>query len=716
MTIARIFANRWIPLCVVWVAGLIAYSNCYQGQFVLDDVTAITQNKSLAHLTLETTNWRPLARPLTTWSFAGQWTPGTLDPRPFHVVNVALHLCAATAAYGLLLTLITHSAFAARWSIPKEWIAGAVAAIWVAHPLTTEAVTYLVQRAEVLAALGMVACCWCYVQGALSSQRYGIWYCLAVLLAVMATLSKPTAVVLPVLLLSCELATPARSPRLTRWLMLGGLMLPAAWIVWDTAIEGLIVAPVAEVGAPASAAAPASAGVGTAGLTRWEYLRSQPGVVSYYVWLAVSLQSQSLDHGWKVADDILEIAGPVLGWSLFFGGLIVWWFSIRRCPATGAASCSLRQICLPGFALLLTSWFLCLLAPTSSLVPIRDLAVEHRMYLPLFCLIALLVLFWTILVDWCTSRPAWQRGLWLSGVSLVTVICLWQTQVRNRDYHNLERLWQRAVISCPENPRVQTYYAAALLQRGEYPAAASELVSAIFRYESDVRKPLPDDRELASAYSLLGVAFGETQRLDDAAKLLQQAVNLAPESAEIATNLGAIRQRQEQFEEAERWYRRALELEPGHLRAWLNLGRLQRSQGDLAAAISTLSQGFELHPDSLDMGISLAASYEQADQLDAAEQVYLRLQTRTALDPATWLAWGKLSRRRGEYAAAYDKFVQAAQLSPDDPWPVVLQAEMLARLGKTEAADDLVVRVLQRVSPDSDVARDLQRLRSALRP
>jgi|GEM_PF-3448397 len=703
-------ASSWIPLVVVWSAGLLAYGNCYQGVFVLDDLTTIVQQRELGQLTWSTTNWRPLARPLTTWTFAWQYAPQSLSPLPFHLVNVALHLAVATLGYWLLLELMAHSAFAERWTVPREWIAGATAAIWVAHPLTTEAVTYIVQRSEVLAALGMVACCLGYVYGALSFHRCGAWYLFAALMALVATLAKPTAVALPALLLACELATPAVVPRRVRWIVLGMLLCPALWILWDTATAGLLTTPAAGVDGPPSA------GVGAGELTRWEYLRSQPGVVSYYVWLAVSLQSQSLDHGWKVTDGVLEIAGPVLGWSLFFGGLIAWWFSIRRCPATGAATCSLRQICLPGFALLLASWFLCLLAPTSSLIPIRDLAVEHRMYLPLFWLIALLILFWTMLVDGCLSRPAWKRSIWVGGVSLVVLTGIWQTQVRNHDYHSLEQLWQRAVMSCPENPRVQTYYAATLLQRGDHRAAASELVSAIFRYENDVRKPLPDDRELASAYSLLGVAFDRIGRLHEATKLLHQAVTLAPDSAEFATNLGGVYQHQELPAEAERWYRRALELEPGHLRTLLNLGRLQRSQGDLAAAITTLSQGFELHPDSLDMGLSLAASYEQAEQLDAAEQVYLRLQSRAVFDTAAWLAWGKLDRKRGAYAAASDKFVQAAQRSPENPWPLVLQAEMLARLGKTQAADDLAASVLQRVSPDSDVAQDLQRLRSALRP
>ncbi|MBI1346110.1 tetratricopeptide repeat protein [bacterium] len=718
MRASRAVVMKWLPVAGIWLAGLIAYANCYTGKFVLDDFTAITQNPALKQMTWQTTNWRPLARPLTTWTFAWQSTGPELSPVPFHRVNVVLHLLTATVGYWLLRELLIRSAFADRWSLSGEALAGAAAILWAVLPLNTEAVTYIVQRSEVLAAGGMLGCCLCFVYGnrAISWRGRLVWYGFALLLSIAVALSKPTAVSLPILLLSCEFAMPAQTPRRIRWGVLLLLMLPPVGIVIDTAAAGLLTSSEVMASPDSPAEHHPSAGVGTAGITSGEYLRTQMGVVGYYVWLAISLQSQSLDHGWKVADSFSAIVVPLAGWSLYFAGLIGWWFVANRRSGFCELTCATRRICLPGVALLLSSWYLALLAPTSSIIPLRDLAVEHRAYLPSLCVMMLLILFWTIAVDRCVRSVIAQRMIWSAGVVIVGLLAIVGTRARNADYQSLEQLWQQALVYCPENPRVRTYYAAALLERQADFPAIKQLERALSLYQQDPRKPQPTLTEQASLYSLLGIACGRVGRPEEAIQYLIQANTLAPNSAEIAANLGAVYQQQQQFDVAEIWYQRALSLQPHHERALLNLGRLKRQQGQLSEAITVLERACEWHPASVRLAVSLATTYEAADQLDAADAVYRRLLQSTKLDSAAWLAWGKLERRRGDYASAYEKFVQAARLAPRDVWPLVLQAEMLARLGQPREADAMASQILSRIPADSPAAKDLQRLKAAVQP
>ena len=63
-------------------------------------------------------------------------------PRGFHAVNVPLHVAVALALYALALQLLAAPTAA--------WIA---AALFAVHPIHTEAVTGIVGRAELLAAL-----------------------------------------------------------------------------------------------------------------------------------------------------------------------------------------------------------------------------------------------------------------------------------------------------------------------------------------------------------------------------------------------------------------------------------------------------------------------------------------------------------------------------------------------------------------------------------
>ncbi len=94
------------------------------------------------------------------------------------------------------------------------------------------------------------------------------------------------------------------------------------------------------------------------------YALSQPGVVLHYLGLAVWPRPLVLDYDWDVAQSAMAIVPPLL---LVLAGVAgTAWLAVRRHPLA--------------FPVL---WLVLILAPTSSLFPINDLAVEHRMYLPL---------------------------------------------------------------------------------------------------------------------------------------------------------------------------------------------------------------------------------------------------------------------------------------------------------------------------------------------
>jgi hypothetical protein len=134
-----------------------------------------------------------------------------------------------------------------------------------------------------------------------------------------------------------------------------------------------------------------------------EYALSQPGVILHYLRLCFWPQGQCFYYAWPVASTVWEIIPPlavVVGLLLTTG-----WLVIRR----------------PELAFL-GGWFFVILAPTSSVLPIKDLAFEHRMYLPLAAVITVVVLGGYELSKWFC--PSWnvrtgdscaQRGLSKQG-------------------------------------------------------------------------------------------------------------------------------------------------------------------------------------------------------------------------------------------------------------------------------------------------------------
>lgn len=112
-------------------------------------------------LIVTTDYWFPtlhsdLYRPLTTLSYlVDHSVVGNRDnPVGYHLVNMLLHAGNATMVYALLAAILRH-----------RWAAAAVAAVFAVHPLTTEAVTNVVGRADLLATAGVLGALMCMQVG-----------------------------------------------------------------------------------------------------------------------------------------------------------------------------------------------------------------------------------------------------------------------------------------------------------------------------------------------------------------------------------------------------------------------------------------------------------------------------------------------------------------------------------------------------------------------
>ena len=148
--------------------ALAVYARALDAPFVFDDVTfadsAIVQVASLREaagiLSME-----GVPRTLTMATFALNFLADGLDPRGYHLVNVALHVATALAVFVLMRSLLR------RW--PDPWwaaraagIAWAGALLWLVHPIQTQAVVYTWQRATVLC-----ACCYLWSLAAYVAGR-----------------------------------------------------------------------------------------------------------------------------------------------------------------------------------------------------------------------------------------------------------------------------------------------------------------------------------------------------------------------------------------------------------------------------------------------------------------------------------------------------------------------------------------------------------------
>jgi Tfp pilus assembly protein PilF len=473
------------------------------------------------------------------WSGAAVWS--------YHVVNIAVHAAAAVA-----LLCVLRRALALAWpaatAADRAALAFATALAWTCHPLGTSAVTYLSQRAESLAALFALLTCLGFLL-VVARERVLLGWSLCVLGTVAGFATKETAATVPLILLFFE-RTLVRDDLAATWRARGRLHLVLALL--SALLAWFFIGPLLF-------AEQSSAGFGAHEFFGpREYLRSQYGVLLHYLRLVFWPHPLVFDYGWPVAHGFAAIVPPFLAVLALLGATLA---LLRRRHPLGAAAGA----------------FFLYLAPTSSIVPVKDIAFEHRMYLPLA---AVLVAAFALAAR---LMPVAVRARGLAAAGFVLAVPLGAlTVLRNREYRSAEAIWTTVVERAPENPRGYNNLAAIRLDQERYDEAETLLARAL------ELKP-----RYARAEDNLGVLAAARGRIELALEHFARA-NAIEESARVHTHMARLLELTSRGDEAEQHHRRALELAPRDGRVHLALGQFLARAGRMSEARASFERAVTL--------------------------------------------------------------------------------------------------------------------------
>src|SRR5690606_21338236 len=123
------------------------YVNTLDNQFVLDDEPAIVRNEVIRSPAATARQVAaslfspdaPDPRPLVTATFAWNYAVDGLEPRGYHLLNTLTHVAAALALFGLIRRTLRLPRWGGRFDSGAGRLAFAVALLWLAHPLNTQA-------------------------------------------------------------------------------------------------------------------------------------------------------------------------------------------------------------------------------------------------------------------------------------------------------------------------------------------------------------------------------------------------------------------------------------------------------------------------------------------------------------------------------------------------------------------------------------------------
>jgi len=575
----------------------ILYGSSIAAPFVFDDSSHILRNPTVTSFKglfdfdsmhqLFNTKFGLQGRPLLFLTYALNYRASGANPRPFRQVNLIVHAINSVLVCLIVFELGRLDDFQ---RIHRFWLGLVAGAIFAAHPLATESVTYIAGRSASLVGTFYLAGLHLALRaGRTKSSRHYIFLGLSVVFTIAGLLVKQDAMTLPVASIALIwLAWPSDTPSRQRWIGAAVLAFPLV-LVSSTQISSL-----GEVSAltQSNAALVAAGYEKTLPLVTY-VLTSIKAYSAYYLWRLWFPVSLSVDPGVTVVSSILSpgfVSGLIILISL--AGCVLWFHSRRPLVAVG-------------IALILTSPL-----TGSSLFPLADVVAEHRAYLAIFGSAVVLA---DILLR---SRYA----VWASLAILFTFS--WLTIERNKVWADEVQLWQDASRKAPDKLRPHINLGGVYQLRGEAERAIQE-------YEFVLRGH-PDQ---STALANLAALYTDRNDLERAESLLKPAIDRNDQFAPIYVGMAVVRLRQGRFAEAQELLEHAYTLDPMHPMIHHNLGDLMIQENQPSNAVTEYLAELQLNPNSTITHWHLAIAYEALGLRDKSIEQYSVVAQTDPLNP-----------------------------------------------------------------------------------
>jgi len=244
-------------------------------------------------------------------------------------------------------------------------------------------------------------------------------------------------------------------------------------------------------------------------------------------------------------------------------------------------------------------WFFITLLPTSSFIPLKQLATEHRTYLP--SLGFSLILGWIFLN--LKSHRIISQVLFIIFILLISLLTL----NRSLDFRSEISLWEDTAKKSPRKALVQNNLATAYMGAEELEKAKAALHTALSIEPSQIDSHVnlghiagrKKNWKMAIEKFDLGIALGTKKadtfyysgfarnnlgKYEEAIPYFKKAITIKPFNADYHFDLGNSYQNLNQFDDALLHFRKALEIDPSHYKAHNNIGKIFWNIGELDKA------------------------------------------------------------------------------------------------------------------------------------
>uniref|UniRef100_A0AAZ3Q4J6 dolichyl-phosphate-mannose--protein mannosyltransferase n=1 Tax=Oncorhynchus tshawytscha TaxID=74940 RepID=A0AAZ3Q4J6_ONCTS len=640
----------------------LCYSNSLHGEFVHDDVWAISNNpdvrpgSSLQSIFSNDFWGKRMAdntshksyRPLCILTFKLNILLGGMTPLYFHVVNVCLH-CAVTC-------LLMHTCDRCVFDDPR--LAFLTALLFAVHPIHTEAVSGIVGRADVLA-------------------------CMLFLLAFLSYIRSVGV---------CDSADCLPST-VSVWVLGASLLLgTCAMLVKETGITvfGVCVFYDALVLSSATHHTP------TSPPSLW--FLTYCYLLAFNAWLLLS--PAVLCYDWQVGSiplveslwDMRNVAALLLG--------VVMVALCLHCRLEN------REVLLG--VLFLVFPFI----PASNLFfRVGFVVAERVLYMP--------SMGYCILVAHGLGRLCSVVGRWGTTALTVSTLLLlllfsWKTVQQNDIWLSREALFRSGIQTLPHNAKVHYNYANFLKDRGRHQeaihhyktalrlcprhASAMNNLGTLTRHPEDAehyyRTALDTNPQHNRALFNLGNLLKSQGKKEEAEALLRDSIRFGPHFADAYSSLASLYAEQKRFAEANDVYLQGIESCPDSSDLHNNYGVFLVDTGEFRW-VAHYQHAVRLKPVHYVAMVNLGRLLRSSSENKEAESWYKKaLQVTRKVDILTPL--GALYYNTGRYEEALQVYREAATLQPDSTDIWLALAQVLAMAGRSKEAEKMTLGIISK--------------------
>lgn len=607
------FSAKWIFRCAIIVAfaSLLPNTNTFNHGYVLDDISAITENyvvqKGVESIpVIWETNYRhgywsdpgSLYRPLALSLFAWEWEMWPNDPNPAHVINVLLYVAGCVSLFFLLLSWFGKS---------RLVLAAGAALLFAIHPIHTEVVANIKSADELLAVLFSILSILAIWKN--GKKVFSIWLLLAMVSFFFALTSKESTITwLPIIPLMFYFFSdiPLKNGLMSMlWMLFPvGSYMALRKNALGTFSSADVIAGIDNVLVKAD-------GV--------EYFATAIKICGLYFWKLIAPYSLSHDYSlYEVPVNGLE--DPFFWFSLLtILGLIVLLFK-------GFKSKSLIAFSILFFGITFSLY--------SNLVfTIGTHFGERLLFLPSvgFCIAIASILYWFAM----RKTEVFEIKNSLVPIGLLAILLLgygFKTNLRNQDWKSEFDLYSADVINSPMSARTHYRLGMACMKERAILAKNVKVKNQWLRKAvGELKKAIEIYPGYADAQGELGLAYQRLEYFDLAVERYKIVLEKKPTHKTTLNNMGTILFSQAKFDEAIEYFLRALDKDPKYKDAMGNLASCYGTIGEFDNAIIWFKKAIEIDPKNASYYYYIGMTYERMHKLDEAESWMLQAYV---LDPS----------------------------------------------------------------------------------